>query len=294
MVHDQQRTQDKGKEQLRLIVEGIAEIKRLVGVELTLPGERRADSELPEGLELDTQVEATIRDIAADRLGIGAAEDITLEKSGLHPGGIAVIEGGQSHKMLAELTIALQDGYAGPIVMSATEHRTIKPTAEDEKVRERENTASLLGISEDEVGDTELAVAKQVAKSLPGFEPAGAEDYLGELQLLGSINGRPLFVYSIPREYYHDETGKPKYNQPSAAEQMQYITETTGVADAALVTSLTYYSSRVVVSGGGYRVAAYSPETLAQVRGVEPKATQPTMAQILAEVAKTDSKLSTR
>ncbi len=289
MTHEQDYV---GNEQLRRISEGVAEIKRLAGVELDLPGERRADSELPAGLDLDDQTETTIRTIAAEKLGIGLAEDITLEQSGLNPDGVVIVEGGQSHKMLAELTVALAGGHTGPIVMSSTEHRKIKLTADDEKVRERANTAALLGISEEEVGNTELAVALQVVESLPGFVISATEDASEGLVCVGTINGRQVFMYSIPREYYQDETGAKKYSQPSVIEQVQYITEATQAPEAALVTSLTYYSSRAVASDGKYRVAAYSPNTLAKVRGLEPSSAQPTMAQIFAEVAKTDSKLS--
>lgn len=282
----------KGNEQLRLMQEGVAEIKEIVAVPLELPGERRADSVLPDGYEPTEEKEAAIRAIAAEKLGIGTDEDLTLEKAGLSKDGLAIIEGGQSHKMLAELAVALEDGYTGPLVITATEHRVIKQTADDEKVRERANTAALLGITEEEVGDTELAVAVQVAESLPGFDATTAsQDSENNLVKLGEINGREVFVYAIPREYYTDAEGKQKFTQPSVIDQARFFRDVLGAGGAALVTSSTYFSSRTISANGEFGVAAYCPATLARVRGQEATAAQPDFAQILSEVAKTDKLL---
>ena len=279
----------KNNEQLRVMYEGVEQIKEIAGVPLEQPGERRADSGLPEGYVHTEEKEAEIRSIAAEKLGIGLTEDLTLEKAGLSKGGLAIIEGGQSHKMLAELVVALEGDYTGPIVIASTEHRAIKQTADDEKVRERANTAALLGIVESQVGDTELAVAVQVAESLPGFEPAGDTTNVDGLVRFGVVNGRDIFAYAIPRTYYTDEQGAQKYSQPNAVEQAQYLKDTLGATEAALVTSSTYFSSRAVSSKGAFMVAAYCPMTLARVRGQEPSTAQPDFAQILSEVAKTDS-----
>lgn len=285
--------QGSGHEQLGLIRQGVEEIKKLVGVQLIQPSERRADGDLPVGLQLSSEEEAIIRRIASEKLGIGGAKDITLDKAGLDPEGLVIIEGGQSHKMLAELVVALDPGHTGPIIVSATEYRPIKQTEDDPRVRERANTAELLGITESKVGETELAVALQVIGSLPGYlPPSGDEDPIEGLTVVGSVNDRQIYIYSIPREYYQDESGSQKYLQPSASEQARFMMKATGVSEAALVTSQTYFSSRVVKGKGAYRVAAYCPATLARVRGLEPADTLPTMAQLLGEVAKTYQELS--
>lgn len=279
-------------EQLRQIFEGVAEIKNIVRVPLEVPGERRADSTLPDGFELTPDTEATIRMIAAEKLGIGISEDITLDTVGLHKNGVTVIEGGQSHKMLAELTLALETNHIGPIVVSSTEHRMIKLTKDDEKVKERANTAKLLDISEDSVGDTEFAVALQVIERLPGFDVSHNDVAIEDLVKVGTINDRDIYVYSIPRMSYEAENGELKYRQPSISDQTLYIQRIIEAPEAALVTSATYYSSRAVGSKGRFKVAAYCSARLARVRGLDTANAQPDFAQVLAEVAKTDKELA--
>jgi hypothetical protein len=203
-----------------------------------------------------------------------------------------VIEGGQSHKMLAELTLALASSHTGPIVVSSTEYRAIKLTANDEKVRERENTAKLLGISEETVGNTEFAVALQVIERLPGFELSHDDVAIEDLVKVGTVNGRDIFLYSIPRMSYTAENGEQKYRQPSISDQTLYIQRITNAPDAALVTSSTYFSSRAVGSKGRFKIAAYSQARLAWVRGQQNVNPQPDIAQVLAEVAKTDKELT--
>lgn len=282
----------KSNEQLQNIIDGVAEIETIVGVPLELPGERRADSSLPDGFELTEQNEQAIRAIAAEKLGIGIATDITLDTIDLHKNGVVIIEGGQSHKILAELHIALSNEHNGPIVLTSTEYRTIKQTEDDPKVKERANTAQLLGISEEEVGNTELAVAVQVVESLPSFEIASEGNDIEDLIMLGTVNGRPVYVYSIPRMFYETDDGETKYRQPNVSDQAEYIQRVTGAPETALVTSSTYFSSRTVAARGMYKVAAYCPSTLAAVRGQDPTTAQSDIVQVLAEVAKTRKELS--
>lgn len=282
----------KTNEQLQNIFDGVAEIKAIVGVPIEKPGERRADASLPEGFVLTEQNEQAIRTIAAEKLGIGITTDITLETVNLDPEGIAIVEGGQSHKMLAELYVALSSAHTGPIVLTSSEYRTIKLTEDDPKVRERANTAQLLGIAEEEVGSTELAVAVQVVESLPGFEIASEGNDIDELVMLGTVNDRPIYVYSIPRIYYETEDGETKYRQQSTFNQVHYIQDVLNIDDSALITSGTYVSSRVVAAKGFYKVAAYCPATLAIVRGQDPTTAKPNIEQIIAEVAKTDIELA--
>src|SRR3990167_6658346 len=81
---------------------------------------------------------------------------------GLHNGYVAIIEGGQAHKMAAELAVILQgDIQPSLIVIAASADRIIPPVGAD-KVQERETTARILGLSPDEVGGTEYEVARQV------------------------------------------------------------------------------------------------------------------------------------
>jgi hypothetical protein len=279
-------------EQLQNIIDGVAEIKAIVGVPIEKPGERRADASLPEGFVLSEQNEQAIRTIAAEKLGIGITTDITLETINLDPEGIAIVEGGQGHKMRTELKVALDSAHTGPIVITSTEYRIIKQTEDDPKVRERVNTAQLLGITEAEVGSTELAVAIQVVESLPGIEIAPEGNDVEELVMLGTVNGRPIYVYSIPRIYYETEDGETKYRQQSTYNQVHYIQDVLDIEDAALITSGTYVSSRVTAAKGSYKVAAYCPSTLAEVRGQDPATAKPSIEQILAEVAKIDIELA--
>lgn len=284
---------ESGYEQIGLMREGVSEIIELAGVALEQPGERRADTELPEGFEYTEEKETAIRRIASEKLGIGIDHDITPEIAGLHLQGLMVIEGGQSHKMLAELSVALNGDFSGPIILSATEHRVIRQTGDDPKIRERANTAALLGLAEDEVGSTEYDVAIQVATIVPGFEAVAERTELAEgVVLIGSVAGREIYAYSIPREYYNDESGVQRYRQPTPADQATYLRDVTQSPDVALVTSSTYFSSRVIAGKGSYKVAAYCPATLAQVRGQDSSSAKSELHQILSETAKIDNMLN--
>jgi hypothetical protein len=279
-------------EQLQTIREGVEKIKLIVNFPIEYPGERRADSKLPDGFEYTMEQENEIRRIASEKLGIGLPEDLTPEMAGLHKNGLTIIEGGQSHKMLAELALVINSDCDGPIVISATEYRKIKSVEDDPKVKERLNTATLLGISEDQVGSTELEVAVQVAESLPEFIKLDSARAVTEnLKQLGTVDGRNLYLYSIPRQYYTDENGSQKYTKPSAAEQAIELTNIIGAPDVALVTSSTYYSSRAIVGQGAYKVVAYCPATLARVRGQDSTGARADLTQILSEVAKIDKQL---
>src|SRR3989344_8871349 len=64
------------------------------------PGERRADTEF----SLPPEQESAFRTAMA-KLGIGRETDLTATEIGLRSGYVAIIEGGQAHKMVAELNV---------------------------------------------------------------------------------------------------------------------------------------------------------------------------------------------
>lgn len=227
------------------------------------PGERCADDP---GLELSETQETQLRKVAAE-LGFGREGNRTITELGLR-GGDVIIEGGQAHKMLAEAMLVVDDTFADPytIIITASPHRQIKEA-------EAKITARVLGIGEEEVGETEYDVARQVAESLPAFKPLKPERILevgydidNDFALTDEPKGRqftyighqrttPVFLLRVDRENY-EEDGHQKYRkQPDAAAII-------GIVDAArkvdggdgtnipisFVTSGTYEASRNVAA----------------------------------------------
>lgn len=223
------------------------------------PGERRADTEY----SLPPEQEMAFREAMA-RLGIGRESNINATEAGLKDGYIAVIEGGQAHKMIAELNVVLSDKITRPrrIIITATPDRPIKPVEED-KAKEREVTASVLGIDNEEVGETELDVAKQVAVHTPNFQPIrpmydftvayntegdliseGVKDGEGKLSNIGTIIDTPIDILQIDRQYLDDG----KYKVLGSKGIMQFVTNLLDLwgfdSDVGFVTSATYQPSR--------------------------------------------------
>ncbi|MBP7821013.1 hypothetical protein KA043_02825 [Candidatus Saccharibacteria bacterium] len=284
--------------QLNEIKQTIEGIKNIVGVDFAEAAEVRDQSVLPEGYENSPEKESEIRELASN-LGIGRTGDLTLNEAGLPDDSLIIVEGGQGHKMLAELKLALESGD-GPIVMSASKHRDINSD------KERSVTSVVLGIEEDYVGNTEYEVACQVARlaGLVDFDGTETEvsviphgfsgkpdvgEEQGSVIKIGTINGRDVCMYDVPREYYDDD-GQVKYRQPSPSEQVENMAEIDGVSSVVLATSSTYMISRlasIVGSGNNSGVIAYGAHSLARAKK-EAEPTEPSLEQILAEVSRAE------
>ncbi|HVV66799.1 MAG TPA: hypothetical protein VHB72_01855 [Candidatus Saccharimonadales bacterium] len=238
--------------------------------------ERREDVAFDAG-NLTEEQEAHFRVAMAD-LGPGRERSVGAFETGLARGYNAVLEGGQAHKMMAELELVLED-HVQP--------RQIIITGGVRKLgdKERELTARLLGMEIDEVGETEFDVACQVIKRHPKFEPfpEGARGFLGgdpskfnaaydlseepDSYLIGPKHGSDQFVQlgtigggkpaiamrvdRFPDPAHPDDPSK--YIQPSNAQKMGFASGFLGasqeieygpaVKNVALVTSATYEPS---------------------------------------------------
>lgn len=120
--------------------------------------ERREDQSpiLPYGAD-----ELALRDIMF-ALGVGRQNNLTPSRVGLTEGYIAIVEGGQGHKMLAELQLILEGPMPSKIIFMAGSRVIVDA--------EKLITAKVLGIEVSEVGSTELEVAKQVAARVSNIE----------------------------------------------------------------------------------------------------------------------------
>lgn len=258
----------------------------------TAPSERRDDDQ---GLVLDSDQEYRLREIVAE-LGFGRTTDKTAEMAGLHEGYVAVIEGGQAHKVKAQEELC--DG-AGTLIFSATPNRKIT------KQVERESSARILGIDVTEVGETEYDVVRQIAESQPGFIPlpegdialpfsydiddnyqVGSEES-GQFVQIGTRGSRPVIMLRIDRDN-SEEAGKQKdRKQPGSADVMTIISSVLSqIGDdetsIGFITSSTYEASRSIDAlRSGLKterqteVIAYGTARLAAVKGEEMPAPGP-------------------
>ncbi len=268
------------------------------------PNEKREDDR---GLELTEEQEPALRQAAAE-LGFGREQNLTLSEIGLQ-GADVVFEGGQGHKMKAEILSVLEDSAAEPrsYTLAISPHRKIKGA-------EPEITAKVLGYKKEttegkppeydisKVGATEYEVGMQVVQQLPGFQALEQEEVLpfsydiknnfaagteksGQLTLVGHIGEVPFRFLRIDREDYTDEEGQPKYrNQPGTAETIILVDKSTESKEVPIghITSGTYQMSREVdatraalVTKRVVGVGTYGTAKLAEVKGEQTPALAP-------------------
>lgn len=310
----------RATEILNSATEAVDVAELIVGAPLVKPPEQRDQAVLPEGVVMTRVKERAIR-AALTEIGIGIAEDMTVEMAELPENTLVFIEGGQRHKERSETRLA----GTGPLVFSGTKHRNIGD-------KERELTARLFGLHEEEVGETEYDSTMQEAKSVEGFEAfeeplwLGSITYTGEnaadaeegaesaalLQIGIREGGSGVYVFEVPRKYLYDAEGEQildaksnhKYQQPSAAQQAIAIAQLLEVPQIALTTSSTYYPSRLTetvrttyaaIKKGMTQVPevtvlAYCPQTLAEVKQ-EDKPAIPSIEHVLGEAYATRESL---
>ncbi len=250
--------------------------------------ERRADIKWEDDMG-DAQ-ETMFRAYVAN-LGPGRVESLGPDERGLFDGQYtALTEGGQPHKMIAQLDI-LQTANARPAeyVVSASDGRT--------KLGDNEVSFTLQylmgGSSEEgdsvdiEVPKNEFEMAVQIVKAQEGFVEEDPVDIINtdthSLQRIGTLNGSPVIMMNVKRKY--DDEGK--YKQLNNAQKMQATHAVTGRA-IAFTTSATYEPTSFVHaerSGVPATVLAYGTEKLASVKG-DTEVTPPKLEQLGAELYK--------
>jgi hypothetical protein len=255
------------------------------------PKERRADDA---GLELTGDQEVSLRAAAAE-LGFGRTTNRGAEQLGLAEGYAAIIEGGQAHKVVAEIRTVLDDPVQpGIIFLAASPNRKISMANEKDQPEIR-SIRHQLGLSEEhEVEETEYSVVRKLLDMLPDFVPEhepglvpfsyDAEDGFkigseenGQLLHVGSIFDRSVVMLRIDRHNNADGS----YVQPQTSDVIQIVdsflgSEDYGVTDIGFVTSSTYQASREVdgvramlETGHNVGVITYGTHQLAKVKGEE-------------------------
>lgn len=235
--------------------------------------ERRAD--VVWGVELTEDQQEAFRDVMAE-LGPGRDYNIGPDDTSFAEAGyIALFEGGQPHKMIAQLNI-VDEAKNRPALF-------VFSGSPDRKLGEGEKSiaARLLRINEDEVADYEFDLAEQIVCAQPNFE----KEYSPKSNTIGTLDGTPVRMMSIGRTYNEDGS----YTQLSNKEKMELVSKE-GYS-VGFVTSATYQPSNELsaieassVTGADIRVLTYGIHELARVKG-EP-ASQPTIAQLGAEAHK--------
>ena len=241
------------------------------------------------GLNLNDEQEAKLR-AAVSQLGFERPTDEALSDVGLQ-GAHVIIEGGQPHKIVAELLMVVEDEAARPktIVLSASPHRKITNDAEKASARKQ------LGQEPETEYDVSCSIA---AKFIPNFAPHAEEKVLpvgydihnnfalveeptGQFVEIGMVGETNVVMMKIDGEAYKDEKGKERRHQPGTAGVLRIIagaSETLGDNEAplAFVTSGTYQPSRTVdaarvalETNRVVGVATYGTQRLAEVNGTE-------------------------
>lgn len=265
--------------------------------------ERREDVEF--GAELTGDQEDAFRSAMAE-LGIGRETNRDAAEVGLADGYLAFLEGGQSHKMLAELNVTdAASVRPSVIVISGDSGRAIPE-------KERALTSKVLGIEEEAVGQTEAEVAEQVFRAHAAFEPQEEQilpygytqdgeltsEATGQFRQVGLIGGVPAVVMSIDREYYEDESGERRFKRPDNFTKMQIVAQLEGVEQIGFATSATYQPSIEIdamratsATDTVIKVPTYGTAELASVKGEElPQ--PPALNQLAGEAYKTAQQLS--
>lgn len=273
------------------------------------PTERR---ESDEGLSLTPDQEVSLRKSASE-LGLDREADRLASSIGFEPGYTAFIEGGQIHKVLAEIGNSLEDDSAKPasIIVGGGLRKVDLPA-------ERAIAARLLKLDESKVAATEYDMVRQAVSSVEGFvsleqpqvlpysydiqkdnEVKEAED--GQFLVIGHIQGIPVTLMRIDREDY-EEDGKPKYRkQPDSAGVMKIIDGVLKLSkDESSIgfhTSSAYQTSRevdakraAVQTGRFCAVPSYGTARLAKVKG-EPAPLPVAINQIPGELHRIENQL---
>lgn len=245
------------------------------------------------GLPPNWNADQTTKILAAvEPLGIGRESDLTIGALGLGYPVCAFIEGGQPHKIWAEVETMLVDAQdtVARIIVSASPYRNIVDIKEQASARRQLNT--------DVVPENEYAVARALVETVPGFHALEHDEVLplsyalggdltvgdeptGQFVRVGVINGQQdVVMFRVDREYY-EEAGKRRYRQPGPTQVMTITSNALAkgtTADKkmslAFVTSNTYLASRTVdgvlaglATGRLIGVAAYGTKRLAAVKG---------------------------
>lgn len=274
------------------------------------PG-RRDDAE---GLQLTPDQEYNLRAATAE-LGYGRATDRKASELGLTHGHTAFIEGGQIHKVIAEVQAALEDEDARPgsMVIGASPYRVIdsknpKAAGEVQSIRHQ------LDLPEDKaMRETEYSVIEKMVERLPGYEPLEEPEVLPfgydiqennavsqvrthQFVRVGAIGDIPIVLMRVDRENYVDTDGSQKYrNQPDTAAILGILDDVMNLRKdegaIAYHTSSTYQASREVdgvraalQTGRRIGVATYGTERLAAVKGEQ--AVEPGIHQLPGELCK--------
>ncbi len=266
--------------------------------------ERRQDVEFS-GVELNEEQEVAFRD-AMSELGVGRESNRDATMVGLDDGYLAFLEGGQSHKMLAELNITAESAVKPSVViLSGDSERNIPEN-------EQTLTAKVLGLPLEDVGATEYEVAEQVFRAHPDFVaqeevilPYGytidgelTHETTGQFRQIGMIGDAPAVVMRIDREWHEDDAGNRSFKRPDNFTKMCIISAIEGVESVGFVTSSTYQPSNEVdairvtnATGVVIKVPTYGTAELATAKKEE-MPNQPALNQLAGEAYKTAQQLS--
>lgn len=251
------------------------------------PPEVRKDAPEPDWNE--EQITAA-REVAHE-FGFGAEQNVP---TGLE-GGAFILEGGLAWKIAAELEVIADEDDPAAVIFAGSPNRKLR---DDEKDFLREKYGTDLGEGATEYGlasfmadmyattrdERDLGVGYDVAE---GSKAITTQGEAGQLLSVGRHGARTdVALIRVDREYYTNEAGERKYNQPDSAALMGFVADAlTAHGDkdtpVGLVSGHTY-ASRVpdadrasLHHGRKFAVGMYGRQTMADVKGEDIKPDSP-------------------
>lgn len=252
--------------------------------------ERRAD--IVWGDNFTENEQAAFRAVVAE-LGPGREDNVGPAEIGIETSNyVALFEGGQAHKMVAQLNLVDNPNTVKPaaFILSGSTGRSISDA-------EIQSAAKTLGIEVSDVATNEAQLALQAVQLREGFIPKSSPEMIEEteaysIHTVGTLHSVPVNIMGIHRLPREDGG----YIQISNQEKIEVVGGMLGSegldTPVVFATSATYQPSNAIAaaraeaaSGIEVHVITYGTHELARVKGTEPA--KPSIAQLGAEAYKT-------
>lgn len=237
------------------------------------PSQKDRREDVVWGLEITPEQEEAFRGVVSE-LGIGRSHDLSPAELGVDDGYTAIMEGGQPHKLIAQLDVVLDENQPvpGAIFMTADTGRELAES-------EQELAKKYLGFG---AGDTlpkdeyELALSTVLRHEgfLPDSSGAITNDHGSYTMLyLGSIGEIPVHLMGLKREYNYPDEPK-RFDRLNNQQKMETIAQSSDAKETVFVTSGSYQPSNEIQAIAATEkinkpvlVASYGTESMASVKG---------------------------
>lgn len=248
------------------------------------PRDKERSADIVWGANLSTEQEEGFRAAMAE-IGPGRTHNVGAEHWGLEDNNfVALTEGGQPHKMIAELNVLLGSDDDHPVATRPAAYVVSGSPDRDLNETEQAISKALLGVA----GKNEQEVAELAVSTRSEFtpvEPVALHDGIKwSMTWFGMLDGRPVYSMGIKRL---DPDGE-KQPKVTTKEKMEIVSEIVDGIPVAFATGATTVPSAEVAAHDSdveVFVLSYGIEELAKVKGTDP--IPPAINQLGAEAYKT-------